>query len=274
MLEFRPDHTNERETTPMSDSPSPSPSPTQVNTPDWRDAPLSFDLAEALGFDATLRDGSEPHTLREAFAVLVGRAEALAEAARDESDEWTSCCSLCLGDGCQSCGWTGRGDTHEADCDCTLCALQRAESGVRCPGCGQWISVTHGMSECGGEGEGGCCVLFDDDECDFHPEGHDAELVRQAKAAHEQALATVIARAFAEILREWLSAEEMAEVLVRNAAETNPNICHSHDFCDPNMAMLEAFMSATEFDDPPADNVLWVAAWDLARAAGFDAEAI
>lgn len=31
-------------------------------------------------------------------------------------------CQWCCGAGCQSCGFTGRGDTHEEGCDCIGCA--------------------------------------------------------------------------------------------------------------------------------------------------------
>ena len=49
-----------------------------------------------------------------------------------------------------------------------------------------------------------------------------------------------LAREFSATLREWLRPDELAEVVERNRAETDSYICHSHDFCDPNMAMLEA----------------------------------
>ena len=50
----------------------------------------------------------------------------------------------------------------------------------------------------------------------------------------------ILVREFSATLREWLRPDELAEVVERNRAETNSSICHSHDFCDPNMAMLEA----------------------------------
>lgn len=48
---------------------------------------------------------------------------------------------------------------------------------------------------------------------------------------------------FAMVLREWLTPQEMAQVRQRNAVDpqAKAGICHSHDFCDANMAMLEAF---------------------------------
>lgn len=60
-----------------------------------------------------------------------------------------------------------------------------------CPGCEQEIVVTDGVSECGGEGEGICCVMCDEDEpCDFHPDGHTPEAVAEAHAAHAAARRT------------------------------------------------------------------------------------
>jgi len=79
----------------------------------------------------------------------------------------------------------------------------------------------------------------------------------------------VIADRFAAVLREWLTADEWTEMLERNGAQRDPLICHSHDFCDANMAMDQAF---TEFapemkvDDVVAEDSVpvWNAAWDIA----------
>lgn len=52
----------------------------------------------------------------------------------------------------------------------------------------------------------------------------------------------VMAREFIDLLKIWLTSEEMAEVVRRNEGENDPRICHTHDFCDANMAMHEVFM--------------------------------
>lgn len=81
-----------------------------------------------------------------------------------------------------------------------------------------------------------------------------------------------IAKEFCQILNWWLNAEEMAEVVRRNAEETNPNICHSHDFCDANEAMIVAFEN---YELDPIENMeLCNKAWDLAKAAEFDGSKI
>jgi hypothetical protein len=63
------------------------------------------------------------------------------------------------------------------------------------------------------------------------------EILRKLKQVREF---TKLANKFSEVLREWLTDEEMQEVIERNEFEENDNICHSHDFCDGNEAMLEA----------------------------------
>jgi len=77
-----------------------------------------------------------------------------------------------------------------------------------------------------------------------------------------------IAKEFCQILNWGLNAEEMAEVVRRNAEETNPNICHSHDFCDANEAMIVAFEN---YELDPIENMeLCNKAWNLAKSVGFD----
>lgn len=81
-----------------------------------------------------------------------------------------------------------------------------------------------------------------------------------------------IAREFSKVLREWLTAEQMAQVISRNAKETNPSICHSHDFCDANMAMMEAYEKVTgeEIDNLTEEqSALWGKAWDHAVKTKF-----
>lgn len=52
-----------------------------------------------------------------------------------------------------------------------------------------------------------------------------------------------LAREFAKILHRWLGVKKMREVVKRNKRyleEGYLSVCASHDFCDANMAMLEA----------------------------------
>lgn len=78
--------------------------------------------------------------------------------------------------------------------------------------------------------------------------------------------AEAIGDKFAAVLAEWLSPEHLARVRELNRAEQNPGVCHSHDYCDANMAMLEAFESfGIEVDvQDDEQRALWGRAWDHA----------
>lgn len=94
-----------------------------------------------------------------------------------------------------------------------------------------------------------------------------------------------LAREFSAVLKRWLSADDWAALLVATKALKDDSICHSHDYCDANVAMDEAFRvvtgracvlpcdvaedSAAEVSQLDADNALWNAAWTMAKAQGF-----
>lgn len=86
-----------------------------------------------------------------------------------------------------------------------------------------------------------------------------------------------LAHAFARVLRSWLDAEEIATVIERNRAQPpGSGICHSHDFCDANMAMDEAFGACGFWrwvDDGEdvifVNDELWAEAWGLAKQSEF-----
>jgi hypothetical protein len=84
----------------------------------------------------------------------------------------------------------------------------------------------------------------------------------------------VCAKRFARVLADWLTPAEQADVVERNRRQTDPLVCHSHDFCDANMAMLDALESigvvAEEFSALPDEIlILWSAAWEVARRSDF-----
>jgi hypothetical protein len=91
----------------------------------------------------------------------------------------------------------------------------------------------------------------------------------------EESKARAIAKAFADALRADLAPHQWQEMMRRNALpEYGEGICASHDFCDANMTMQEAWESVMgrDFlpdDAPPsdADCALWNRAWEIARAA-------
>ena len=86
-----------------------------------------------------------------------------------------------------------------------------------------------------------------------------------------------VASKFGETLREWLTKTEMKLVVKRNAEEDDPRICHSHDFCDANMAMFEAVKAVMGPDafpqegDPDGEVVMqvWNEAWAEAKKNSF-----
>lgn len=92
-----------------------------------------------------------------------------------------------------------------------------------------------------------------------------AEATRAAKGA----LIETAGNRFAEILKDWLTEAEWEEMRRRNAAETEHGVCHSHDFCDANMAMAEALQESgvIVIGDGVIDDdgvTIWNAAWDHA----------
>ena len=81
-----------------------------------------------------------------------------------------------------------------------------------------------------------------------------------------------LAREFIEQLRADLTDEQIAEIVARNKAEQNPNVCHSHDFCDANEYMLEAFQETfpgKAWHELDTTDGRWSAAWDLAKKWEF-----
>ena len=90
----------------------------------------------------------------------------------------------------------------------------------------------------------------------------------------DRALARRLGDRFAEIVREDFTAEQVAEIRRRNATpQYAGDVCATHDFCDANEIMAEAFAEVVGRplalgDDEPnqqADFALWGAAWGYAK---------
>lgn len=79
----------------------------------------------------------------------------------------------------------------------------------------------------------------------------------------------VIGNRFALILNSWLTPEQLEAVKSENAKDTTTLNCASHNFCDANMAMVEAFeFFQEELPDDDGDQAqfdLWNKAWDYAK---------
>ena len=88
---------------------------------------------------------------------------------------------------------------------------------------------------------------------------------------------TVLAKCFSIVLRQWLTDSEISEINAANAASGyDVSTCASHDYCDSNMAMLEAISNVTGI---PGDDIdvsdarfceLLNEAWAIAKRADFD----
>jgi hypothetical protein len=78
--------------------------------------------------------------------------------------------------------------------------------------------------------------------------------------------AETVAEVFIMVLKEQLSPEEIQEVIRLNAAETDENVCHSHDFCDANMVMAEALkrLGVEARASSETSTRLWNEGWNLA----------
>lgn len=104
--------------------------------------------------------------------------------------------------------------------------------------------------------------------------------VEQDSRAFVDAHREAVARAFSDVLKERMTVEQMATVIERNnSGEYSEHACASHDFCDANEAMAEAFRRVFQreytFDDgtntveADRDYSLFNSAWSLARFANF-----
>ncbi len=82
-----------------------------------------------------------------------------------------------------------------------------------------------------------------------------------------------LANAFSKQLRQNITRSEFSEVIRRNKAQSDPSICHTHDFCDANQVILDAMKViglSGEYDaDDANQHALITKAWDTAKAANF-----
>jgi hypothetical protein len=88
-----------------------------------------------------------------------------------------------------------------------------------------------------------------------------------------------IARQFAANLLEEIGAAKVRLAAHLNSKQSHPDVCHSHDFCDANMTMDDAFETlgfATFADSEDSETLteqictVWNAAWSIAKSAEFD----
>lgn len=86
----------------------------------------------------------------------------------------------------------------------------------------------------------------------------------------DQLLHQPLSELFIAVLKRDVGDEKFTTICQLNLAETDQNICHSHDFVDANMTMLEAFetLTGSEIDiQDDAQRLVWNGAWALATEA-------
>ena len=79
-----------------------------------------------------------------------------------------------------------------------------------------------------------------------------------------------VAARFCAILRSWLSPQQLQEINEEN--RLNPGFCATHDYCDPNQAMIDAWEieSGREWSSEDGECYeITEAAWPKARESGF-----
>jgi hypothetical protein len=123
-----------------------------------------------------------------------------------------------------------------------------------------------------------------DEDTDFIDSGDWSVVLAAIEEHADHALkskAAALAKAFVAVLKEWLSPEDFADMRVRNVG-SDDRTCASHDFCDANIAMLEAFEATMDAEpkflegtdaegnfkaEQDAEMALWNLAWSLAKPA-------
>ena len=81
-----------------------------------------------------------------------------------------------------------------------------------------------------------------------------------------------LADRFIREMLKSLSVAQLRTVDKRNAAQKDDRICHSHDFLDANMVMLEAWDSLTTTEASTMNQrhlAIWNGEWDKAKKQGF-----
>ena len=91
-----------------------------------------------------------------------------------------------------------------------------------------------------------------------------------AQIRENEMTAQAIASVFSRIVREELAAD-LADIITANRTLEYASACATHDACDANMLMHDAFSECKIEMDPESDEhcALWNAAWDISKAAEF-----
>ena len=91
----------------------------------------------------------------------------------------------------------------------------------------------------------------------------------------QAAIVALTARTFAARLLAEIGPANLQEVIRRNALPAYRGCCASHDFCDANMPMMDAFEGTTgrpllgEVGMADGDCDLFNSSWEMAKANAF-----
>ncbi|MDN8018151.1 hypothetical protein QZN08_27345 [Burkholderia multivorans] len=78
-----------------------------------------------------------------------------------------------------------------------------------------------------------------------------------------------MAQSFSKKLVDNHRAEQIIDIIISNRHEDNVGVCHSHDYCDANMLMLEVFEENNLSIEDESNHALWNEVWDLAKKNEF-----
>lgn len=98
---------------------------------------------------------------------------------------------------------------------------------------------------------------------------------RLDRQAHHAPPEMRLALGFAQALCTALSPTELSEAVHKNRTPEYAEACASHDYCDANMVMEQAFVTVFErpflYEGEPfdEDTLVWNSAWNIARRAEF-----
>lgn len=114
-------------------------------------------------------------------------------------------------------------------------------------------------------------ILFS--ESDEFTEAEAENIFQKAVTYYRNEIVDQLAEAFREAILAEAGPIKAAEIDRRNKEPQYANCCASHDFCDANMPMAEAFEATIGRAPNPSnedDAAIWNAAWDKAKTAGFE----
>ena len=144
------------------------------------------------------------------------------------------------------------------------------------------------LEQAGDDWQNGCDFWYtrNGHGCGFWDRGYPDEVADPLKAAckafgeyygrdgfdQTYLTAALIARKFSELLRLYISESGIRAIIERNKTPEYKDCCASHDFCDSNVFMTEAFEEVTkeEFEPQDTDQAdLWNEAWRIAKEKEF-----